>query len=447
MMNRLAQAIAGVLLFGLCVSIAARAQDTTAVADTADVAEADAPIILSDSLDTHLETQIQAVFDEIEEFGEVEVEVRNGVVKLSGTVVDARTEENVVALAGRFDGVIYVDNDIVQSTDIETRVTPALSRIQTYWDAFVANLPVIVVALLILLVFWGLAQLVRRWTSPFRRFGVTPLAQSLVRRIVSALLFVIGLVLALDVLGVTALVGAVLGTAGVLGIAIGFAFQDIIENYLAGILLSMQRPFEIGDLVLLEGELGAVVRMTARELVMVTPQGNHVRMPNATVFKSKITNYSRNPRRRFEFTVGVGTDEDLTEARELGTATLRGLQGVLPEPAPFALVETLGDSSVTIRFFGWVDQTKADIGKVKSEALRLVKQAFDDAEIQMPEPIYRVLMRTLPDEERARPAPPEFLKAVDVSVDTALEEQVQEDLQTSEEPNLLNEKPERKQGV
>src|SRR5690606_9471771 len=130
--------------------------------------------------------------------------------------------------------------------------------------------------------------------SPFRRFGVTPLAQSLVRRIVSALLFVIGLVLALDVLGVTALVGAVLGTAGVLGIAIGFAFQDIIENYLAGILLSMQRPFEIGDLVLLEGELGAVVRMTARELVMVTPQGNHVRMPNATVFKSKITNYSRN---------------------------------------------------------------------------------------------------------------------------------------------------------
>src|SRR5690606_39812714 len=131
----------------------------------------------------------------------------------------------------------------------------------------------------------------------------------------------------------------------------------------------------------------------------------------------------------------------------LGTATIRGLQGVLPDPAPFALVETLGDSSVTIRFFGWVDQTKADFGKVKSEALRLVKQAFDDAEIQMPEPIYRVLMRTLPDEERARPAPPEFLKAVDVSVDTELEEQVQEDLQTSEEPNLLNEKPERKQGV
>lgn len=427
------------VIFG--IAEVAGAQDSTAVADTVAI-ESAVPL----APETELAAQIQAVLAEIEEFAEVDVVVRNGVVKLSGTVVDAQAEENVLALAQQFEGVLYVDNDIEQATDIETRVTPAVSRIQSYWDTLVSNLPVFGVALLILLLFWWTARRVHRWTTPFDRFGVTPLVQGLVRRVLSAVLFAIGLVLALDVLGVTALVGAVLGTAGVLGIAVGFAFQDIVENYLAGILLSVQRPFDMGDLVLLEGQTGAVVRMTARELVLMTPQGNHVRLSNATVFKSTIVNYSRNPRRRFEFVVGIGTEEDLSEVRKLGLDTLRAMPGVLDDPPPFALIEELGDSTVSVRFFGWVDQRQADFGKVKSEAIRLIKETMDEAGVQMPEPIYRVMLRQLPDETAPKPPVPHPSMAVDVSVDTVLEEQVRADLRASEEPNLL-ESGEKKKSV
>ena len=101
-----------------------------------------------------------------------------------------------------------------------------------------------------------------------------------------------GVLLALDILDLTALVGAVLGTVGVVGLAIGFAFKDIVENYLAGLLLSIRRPFALNDLVLIESHEGRVVRLTPSELILMTLEGNHVRIPNATVFKSFIYNFS-----------------------------------------------------------------------------------------------------------------------------------------------------------
>ena len=413
------------------------AQDTSTVAapDTTDLPvaiDADAPE------DSALEARMQSVFARIDDFEDVQVSVEDGVVVLTGSVIDAQAKDRATELARRFEGVIFVDNDIEQTTDVETRVTPALRRLQDYWGAFVSNLPVIVVALLVIVLFWFLGRAIGRWRAPFERFGVTRLVQNLVGRVVSTVFVLIGLLLALDILGITALVGAVLGTAGVFGIAIGFAFQDIVENYLAGILLSLQRPFNIGDLIVLEGHTGKIVRLTARELVLMTLDGNHVRIANATVFKSTLINYTRNPRRQFNFGVGVGTGEDLARAMEVGLQTLRAMPGVMNEPGPFARVENLGDSTVTVRFHGWVDQQQADFFKVQSEAIRLVKQALDDAGVEMPEPIYRVLMRQLPADEAPQPPPSPMRSEVrDLSPDTVLDAQVQEDLARSDESNLL----------
>lgn len=391
--------------------------------------------------DTLLAGRLQRLFGRIDDFENVRVTVDEGVVSLEGTVLQAAAAERAVELVRRFEGVLYVDNEIEAETDVADRLTPAIGRVEGYVRDALALLPLMGVALLVVLAFWGFARLLREWDAPARRLGIAPLVWSLARRVIRGVIVLIGLLLAFDIMGVSALVGAVLGTAGVFGIAIGFAFQDIVENYLAGALLSIRHSFSVNDLLLVGDQEGRVVRLTARELVLLTAEGNHVQIPNAAVFKSTVVNYSRNPRRMFFFDVGVGVDEDLGRAMEVGVGTLEALRGVLDDPPPFARVRALGDWSVTVRFHGWVNQVEADFFKVQSEAIRLVKTALDEAGVEMPEPIYRVRLRRLGDAEAPPavrgPSAAEQAGRADVAPDYKLDEQIREDLARPDEENLL----------
>lgn len=199
-----------------------------------------------------------------------------------------------------------------------------------------------------------------------------------------------GVVVALKILNATALVGAVLGTAGVLGVALGFAFKDILENYLAGILMSLRQPFAPRDHVVINGNEGLVVALNSRATILMTLDGNHLRMPNALVFRSVRLNYTRNPTQRFEFDVGIGVNDDLIRSQQIGVAEMLNVKGVISAPPPRALIIGLGDSSVQMRFLGCLDQRQHDFMLVKSEAIRRVKLALEAAGMDLPEPIYRV---------------------------------------------------------
>jgi small-conductance mechanosensitive channel len=186
---------------------------------------------------------------------------------------------------------------------------------------------------------------------------------------------------------------------------------------------------------------GKVIRLTSRDTVLMTYDGNHLRIPNSVIITSALTNYSRNPLRRFDFAVGVSTNLDLVEVRRLGLETLGSLSSVLDDPGPNILIEELGDSTVNMRFFGWVDQRENDFAKSKSEAIRLVKVAFDDADIEMPEPIYRVHLQ-----EAGAVAAKETEEPVtridfeeDLSVDDTIDKQVAAVRSAEDEDNLLSE--------
>jgi small-conductance mechanosensitive channel len=138
----------------------------------------------------------------------------------------------------------------------------------------------------------------------------------------------------------------VLGTAGVLGVALGFAFKDILENYLAGILMSMRQPFAPHDHVVIDGNEGVIVSLNSRATVLMTLDGNHIRLPNALVFRSVILNYTRNPSRRFQVEVGIGVHEDLVRAQQIGMDELLRLPGVMADPPPRSLIVALGESNV-----------------------------------------------------------------------------------------------------
>ncbi|MEX2471599.1 MAG: mechanosensitive ion channel family protein, partial [Gemmatimonadota bacterium] len=327
------------------------------------------------------------------------------------------------------------------ATDVETRLTPAVAQVQEYWDAFVAQLPVLAVALLVVLLFWGASFMLGQWRRPAAWTGINPLLWSFISRLLRGIMVAVGLLLAFDILGITSLMGAVLGTAGIVGLAIGFAFKDIVENYLAGMLLSLRRPFSVNDLVLVGEFEGRIVRLTSRELVLLTLEGNHVRLPNAHVFKTPLTNFTINPRRLFRFDVGISVDEELQRALAVGVGTLEAMAGVMTDPPPFGRVMELGDSTVTVRFHGWVDQRFTDFLKVRSEAIRLVKAALDAEGIVMPEPTYRVLTRPLPERNVPAATLPGDVESeaarIDVKPDNELEKQVLDELEASDDENLL----------
>ncbi len=267
-----------------------------------------------------------------------------------------------------------------------------------------AALPLLALALLAVWLCWLLGRWLSNRALLDRVARHNPFMRELSRTTVRWLVLALGVLVALEILDATALAGALLGTAGVLGIALGFAFKDTLENYLAGILMSLRQPFAPRDHVVIDGNEGIVVSMTARATILMTLDGNHLRLPNALVFRSVTLNYSRNPSRRFQFDVGVGVGEDLVAAQHIGTTELAKLPGVMTTPPPRAYIATLGDSNVQLRFLGWVDQRTHDFLMMRSEAIRTVKLALEAAEMDLPEPIYRVQLASAAA-GRAEPAP------------------------------------------
>jgi small conductance mechanosensitive channel len=261
-------------------------------------------------------------------------------------------------------------------------------------------LPLVALALLALILGWVFGGWLSRRAILGRLSRDNPFLQDLIRTAVRWGTVLAGVLVALDLLGATRVVGAVLGTAGVLGVALGFAFKDILENYLAGLLLSLRQPFAPQDWVEIDGNEGIVVALTSRATILMTLSGNHLRLPNAKVFRGVILNYTRNPKRRLGVRVGIGVGEDIAHAQHAGIAALRDVPGVLDDPPPRALVLELGDWSVTLDFTAWVDQQSHDFLLVQSEAARTVKEALDSAGVEMPYPTYRIGMQETPGRGR-----------------------------------------------
>src|SRR5690606_1743261 len=208
-----------------------------------------------------------------------------------------------------------------------------------------------------------------------------PYTASLVQRFVTWASILIALLIALDLLGATAVAGAVLGSAGVVGLVIGFAFKDIAENYVAGVLLSLRRPFAPGEVVRIDSYDGTVAALTSRTTVLGTFDGNQLNLPNALVFKSVVLNVSRNPNRRFDFVIPVDGSESIVRAQEVALRAIACVEGVLADPAPSWTVQEYDGTAAKLQFFAWINQRDTDLGKARSAAIHAVRTHFAEAGI------------------------------------------------------------------
>ncbi|MEJ2540681.1 MAG: mechanosensitive ion channel [Gemmatimonadota bacterium] len=268
--------------------------------------------------DEEIRNALQALFDRVPSLRGIRVGVEAGVVHLEGRVLDSETLTRAGELASAQEGVLWVENDIALDTSLSRRLEPTWDRLQDLVFGFLARLPLLVVGLLIVLFSLWLGGRLGRWGGPSWIRFKNPFLQNIVGRAIQAVVVLAGLLLALDLMEATALVGAVAGTAGLAGLAVGFAFQDIVQNYLAGLLMAVRQPFDKNDHVLVDSYEGKIVRLTPRETILMTLDGNHVRVPNALVFRSPMTNFTRNPRRRFQFDAGVGPGDHMAHASRGG---------------------------------------------------------------------------------------------------------------------------------
>lgn len=179
---------------------------------------------------------------------------------------------------------------------------------------------------------------------------------------------------------------------GVGGIAIGFAFKDIFQNFLAGILLLLTEPFKIGDQIKYQDFEGTVENIQTRATTIKTYDGRRVIIPNAELFTNAVTVNTAYDKRRLQYDVGIGYGDDIARARQLMLEALRETEGVLKDPAPDALVMELAESSVNIRARWWVDPPRqADILDVQDKVLEALKNKLSANGIDLPFPTRQIL--------------------------------------------------------
>ncbi|MGV8944770.1 mechanosensitive ion channel family protein [Thermomonas sp.] len=212
---------------------------------------------------------------------------------------------------------------LVQGGDLSARFGAALEHVQAKLVALAAGAPLLVVALAIVLgSVWLGGFLSRHLYVPTRFSERNPYIDGLLRGVVKGVVILAGVLIALDLLGATPLISALLGSAGLIGLVIGFAFKDIAENYVAGVLLSLRKPFSPGDTVRIDTHEGKMVALTSRATILMTVDGNHLTLPNGAVFKSVLLNFSRNPKRRFKFVMTINTRASLHGAMDAGVAAI-----------------------------------------------------------------------------------------------------------------------------
>ena len=336
--------------------------------------------------DEEIRARLESILEATGWFQNPQVEVRNGVVFLNGQTTTEEYKTWAGDLARNTQDVAAVVNQIEPIEPSIWNFQPALNGLRELWLSLLRSIPLIGFGLLVLLITWVISRfsvrLVR--TSLANRLG-NPLLRNVAAYTVGVILFLIGLYIVFQVAGLTSVALTVVGGTGLLGLVLGIAFRDITENFLASIFLSLQTPFRTGDLVDIAGTRGYVQALTTRATLIMTLNGNHMQIPNATVYKSKIENFTSNPNLRVDFIIGIGYDDSVTQAQEIALKVLEEHPAVLEDPEPMVLVDSLGSATVNLRVYFWLDVTQHSWQKVKSSVIRLVKRAFQAADIEMPD--------------------------------------------------------------
>lgn len=266
-----------------------------------------------------------------------------------------------------------------------------LSRLSEMAEALVRLLPQLAVAMVVLLLTWVVAKLTHRivvWL-----FGRASIRQSLIDLFVTlagVFVWLIGLLVAITIVFPSVTPANLLAALGLGSIAIGLAFKDIFENFLAGMMILSRRPMRIGDFIECDGVEGTVERITMRDTYLRRTDQQLVMIPNSMIYKNPVYVRTDLNRRRFEIVCGVAYDVSIPEAREVIAGALQGLDHVEYDRPPEVFAREFASSSIDFTIRWWAGSRPVDLHRSRDQVVEAVKNALDEAGIEIPFP-YRTL--------------------------------------------------------
>ncbi|QDT14654.1 mechanosensitive ion channel domain-containing protein [Alienimonas californiensis] len=331
-------------------------------------------------------TALLTTYDYIKNPG---VTSEGGVVKLTGTTDVSAHKDLARDWAKRVEGVFGVQNDIVvdRSFNAQRAWTQVRSSVQTLWEDFLEQSPLLLVALVALLLTGVLAKIARFIFSRTPGYGkLRSSLQDLLEQFLVVGVWVLGVLIAATVAfpGVTP--GSLIATLGLGGVAIGFAFKDVFENFLAGIFILWKFPFDRGDFIECGEVKGKIQQITIRNTLVRQPDGVLVVIPNADLFKNPVEVLTNWKSRRVTITCGVAYGEDVDASREVIHQAVAGCETVESRKPIEIFADEFADSSVNFKISWWADPTPLGERQSRDQVVSAVKRALDDAGIEIPFP-------------------------------------------------------------
>ncbi|HKB87267.1 MAG TPA: mechanosensitive ion channel [Ignavibacteriaceae bacterium] len=264
-----------------------------------------------------------------------------------------------------------------------------VGKLQDWLNTLIQMLPNIAVAVVVLLLFYIIARIIKRFTSKvLNKFSDHVAVIRLVSQMMFLMVFLVGFFISLGILNLDKAVTTLLAGAGIIGLAIGFAFKDIASNFISGIILTIHQPFRINDIIKSNEFFGTVSKITLRTTNITTPQGERVLIPNKDVFQNPLINYSQTGRRRIDLNVGVSYGDDLDKVKRITIEAVKDVPNRITDKEIELFYSEFGNSSINFVVRIWTNYTTQKEYKHSiSEAVQKIKKAYDENAIMIPFPI------------------------------------------------------------
>jgi small conductance mechanosensitive channel len=288
----------------------------------------------------------------------------------------------------------------------------------TYWTQFLFVLPRLLVAAVLLAMVWLASGRLRGYlTTKLAAHSADPLLTNFLTQVGRWLLVLGGLLLALQIIGFSGVVGGLMGGLGLSAFLVGFAFKDIAENFLAGVILAFNRPFNVRDSIQVKEHIGRVMELNLRTTRIKTYDGKDIYVPNSVLLKESVTNFTRDGFIRQDFMLGIDYDADVPTVIQTIKDQIRLEAEVLQEAPhePFVIVDELATSTVNLKVFFWAESEEYRRGvlELRSRVMNRVKTVLiaadnvslpsDIVEVQFPKNMPELRVRLADADQAARP--------------------------------------------
>lgn len=254
-------------------------------------------------------------------------------------------------------------------------------------NGFLAQLPYIVIGIIVFGVFLIFAKIVSRLIhTAGARTSLDVTLADLLGRLASLVVTILGVFVAAVIIFPAFKPGDLVAGLGITSVAVGFAFKDVLQNFFAGILILWRRPFVVGDQLTFREYSGTVEEINIRSTRIKTFDGERAVVPNGDIYTNAVLVKTAYDKRRIKFIVGIGYLDDIEQGRATIHDVLSRTEGVLTDPGPWVYVSELAASSVNFTVYFWVESNQANALKVSDKAATGIKYALDKAGIDMPYP-------------------------------------------------------------